>query len=206
MSRVKLKICGITSLDDACAAVTSGADYLGFNFYGPSPRYIAPDIAREIIAKLPDRIISVGVFVNEPRPEDVLAIMAASGMTMAQLHGDEDADYCARVGPERVIKALRVGKDFDPQDVLRYPAAAVLLDAFDARLYGGTGTVADWEVAQKAAQLKRVFLAGGLGPENIAEAVTKVAPYAVDVNSGVEIAPGRKDKERLHRLKMELEK
>jgi phosphoribosylanthranilate isomerase len=206
MSSVKLKICGITSLEDALEAVTCGADYLGFNFYGPSPRYIAPEMAREIIANLPDRVIAVGVFVNEPRPEDVLEIMAASGMTMAQLHGDEDADYCASVGPERVIKALRVGKDFDPQDVLQYPAAAVLLDAFDAKLYGGTGTVANWEVAQKAAQLKRIFLAGGLGPENIAEAVTTVAPYAVDVNSGVEMGPGRKDKERLHRLKLELQK
>ena len=206
MSSVKLKICGITSLEDALAAVTCGADYLGFNFYGPSPRYIAPRTAREIIAKLPDRIIAVGVFVNEPGPEDVLAIMAAGGIRMAQLHGDEDPDYCARVGSERVIKALRVGRDFDPQHVLQYPAAAVLLDAFDAKLYGGTGSVANWEIAQKAAQLTRIFLAGGLGPENVAEAVSTVAPYAVDVNSGVEIRPGLKDKERLQRLKLELQK
>lgn len=203
---VKLKICGITSLEDARAAVESGADYLGFNFYRPSPRYIAPERAREIIESLPRDIVAVGIFVNEPSPEHVLAIVERSGVAMAQLHGDEDPDYCRQVGSERVIKALRAGADFDPARALDYPAAAILLDGFDAKLYGGTGRRANWEAAREAARMVRLFLAGGLGPENIREAICAVAPYAVDVNSGVESAPGRKDAARLSRLRLEMKK
>lgn len=206
MLRVKLKICGITSLADARAAVECGADYLGFNFYRPSPRYIAPAAAREIIAQLPAEVTPVGVFVNEARPEDVLEIMAESGVRFAQLHGDEDADYCARVGAERVIKVLRVGDGFEPRTALEFPASAILLDAYDAKLYGGTGKTANWAVAREVARLTKVFLAGGLSPDNIAEAIRAGEPFAVDVNSGVESAPGHKDAEKLHRLKQELEK
>jgi phosphoribosylanthranilate isomerase len=195
---VKLKVCGLTSLEDACAAIDCGAEYLGFNFYTRSPRYIAPAAARAIIERLPDEVISVGVFVNEPRPEDVDEILRVSGARMAQLHGDESPDYCAGVGAERVIKALRAGDDFDPRRVLDYPASAVLLDAFDAKLYGGTGRTANWAVAREAARVTRVFLAGGLSPDNIVEAIRAVEPFAVDVNSGVESAPGRKDANKLH--------
>jgi phosphoribosylanthranilate isomerase len=119
---------------------------------------------------------------------------------MAQLHGDEDAGYCAAVGVERVIKALRVGEDFNPRRVLDYPAAAILLDAFDKDLYGGTGKTANWELAHDAAKYVNLFLAGGLSPENIVEAVQVVSPFAVDVNSGVESAPGVKDERRLQAL------
>jgi len=198
---VKLKVCGLTSLEDACAAIDCGAEYLGFNFYPKSPRYIAPTAARPIIERLPDDVISVGVFVNEPRPEDVDEIMRASGARMAQLHGDESPDYCAGVGAERVIKALRAGDDFDARRVLDYPASAVLLDAFDAKLYGGTGKTANWAVAREAAELTRIFLAGGLSPDNILEAIRAVEPFAVDVNSGVESAPGRKDASKLQMLR-----
>jgi phosphoribosylanthranilate isomerase len=202
---VKLKVCGVTSLEDACAAIDCGAEYLGFNFYPKSPRYIAPTAARAIIERLPDDVISVGVFVNEPRPEDVDEILRVSGARMAQLHGDESPVYCSGVGAERVIKALRVGDDFDARRVLDYPASAILLDAFDAKLYGGTGKTANWAVAREAARLTRVFLAGGLSPENIVEAIRAVEPFAVDVNSGVESAPGRKDASKLqsllHRMK-----
>src|SRR6185312_12458430 len=117
---VKLKVCGVTSLEDARAAVDCGAEYLGFNFYAKSPRYIAPPSARAIIERLPDDIISVGVFVNESRPPDVAEILRISGARMAQLHGDESPDYCASVGAERVIKALRIGDDFDARRVLDY--------------------------------------------------------------------------------------
>jgi phosphoribosylanthranilate isomerase len=203
---VKLKVCGITLLEDARAAVDCGAEYLGFNFYPKSPRYIAPTSARAIIGRLPEQIISVGVFVNEPRPEDVDEILRVSGARMAQLHGDESPDYCASVGAERVIKALRVGDDFDTRRVLDYPASAILLDAFDAKLYGGTGRKANWAVAREAARLTRVFLAGGLSPENIVEAIRAVEPFTVDVNSGVESAPGCKDASRLRRLKEEMER
>ena len=198
---VKLKVCGVTSLEDARAAIDCGAEYLGFNFYPKSPRYIAPTAARGIIERLPEDVISVGVFVNEPRPEDVAEILRVSGAQVAQLHGDESPAYCAGVGAERVIKALRAGDDFDARRVLDYPASAVLLDAFDAKLYGGTGRTANWAVAREAAKLTRIFLAGGLSPENIVEAIRAVEPYAVDVNSGVESAPGRKDVSKLHTLR-----
>jgi len=202
---VKLKVCGITSLEDARVAIACDAEFLGFNFYRKSPRYIAPENARTIIEQLPDNITTVGIFVNEPRPEDVVQILQTSGARMAQLHGDEDAAYCAAVGPEYVIKALRVGDDFDARQVLDTPAAAILLDAFDKTLYGGTGKTANWDVAREAATLVKLFLAGGLSPENIAEAIRAVEPFAVDVNSGVEYAPGKKDAAKLKRLKEEME-
>src|SRR5262245_54059554 len=201
---VKLKVCGLTSLEDACAAIDCGAEYLGFNFYPKSPRYIAPAAASAIIERLPDDVISVGVFVNESRPEDVGEILRASGARMVQLHGDESPDYCAGLGAERVIKALRVGDDFDARRILDYPAAAILLEAFDAKLYGGTGRTANWTIAREAARLTRVFLAGGLSPENIVEAIRAVEPFAVDVNSGVESAPGRKDVSKLQALRYEM--
>ncbi|HEV2668426.1 MAG TPA: phosphoribosylanthranilate isomerase [Blastocatellia bacterium] len=203
---VKLKICGLTLLEDARAAIDCGAEYLGFIFYPKSPRYIAPTAARAIIERLPDDIVSVGVFVNEPRPEDVDEILRVSKVRMAQLHGDEPPAYCAGVGAERVIKAFRVGDDFEAQRVLDYPASAILLDAFDAKLYGGTGRTTNWKIAREAAKLTRVFLSGGLSPENIVEAIRAVEAFAVDVNSGVESAPGCKDASRLRRLKEEMER
>lgn len=198
---VKLKVCGVTLFEDACAAIDCGAAYLGFNFFAKSPRYIAPKSARAIIEQLPSDIITVGVFVNESRPENVAEILRASGALMAQLHGDESPDYCAHVGAERVIKALRVGDEFDARRVLDYPAAAILLDAYDAKLYGGTGKTANWAIAREAAELTRVFLAGGLSPDNIVEAIRAVEPFAIDVNSGVESAPGRKDANKLQTLR-----
>jgi phosphoribosylanthranilate isomerase len=202
--RVKLKVCGITSLEDARAAIECGADYLGFNFYPKSPRYIAPAKAHEIIGKLRRAVVTVGIFVNESRPEDVIKILGTSGAQIAQLHGDEDPRYCQLVGASRVIKALRLGEDFEVRRVLEYPSAAILLDTFDPKLYGGTGKTGNWEIAREAAKLTKLFLAGGLSPENIAEAVRKVEPFAVDVNSGVESAPGRKDQEKLQRIALKL--
>lgn len=201
---VKLKICGITSIEDARAAIECGAEYLGFNFYPKSPRYISPQSVRAIIEQLPDEIISVGVFVNEATPEDVVEILKTSGAKMAQLHGDESPDYCARVGAERVIKALRIGADFNPRHVLNFPATAVLLDAYDAKLYGGTGKTTNWEAAREAAKLTKIFLAGGLSPENVVEAIRAVEPFAADLNSGVEISPGRKDAIKLQALRWRL--
>jgi phosphoribosylanthranilate isomerase len=202
--KVKLKVCGITTLEDAHAAIECGADYLGFNFYPKSPRYIAPAKAREIIENLGREVITVGIFVNETRPEDVINILGASGAQIAQLHGDEDPRYCQLVGASRVIKALRPGEDFEVRRVLEYPSAAILLDTFDAKLYGGTGKTSDWEIAREAAKLTKIFLAGGLSPENILEAVREVEPFAVDVNSGVESSPGRKDREKLRRIALKL--
>ena len=203
---VKLKVCGLTSLEDARAAIDCGAEYLGFIFYPKSPRYIAPASARAIIERLPDDIISVGVFVNEPLPEDVDEILRVSGARMAQLHGDESPEYCDSVGAERVIKALRVGDHFDARRVMDYPASAILLDAFDAKLYGGTGRTVNWTIAREAARLTRVFLSGGLSPDNIVEAIREVEPFAVDVNSGVESAPGRKAASKLLALRWNMER
>jgi phosphoribosylanthranilate isomerase len=204
--KVKLKVCGITSLYDAQDAISCGAQYLGFNFYPKSPRYIAPASAQFIIERLPREIITVGVFVNEPRPEDVIDILRVSGAVIAQLHGDEDRYYCERVGADRVIKAVRTNDDFDVQSVSGFPAWAILLDAFDAQLYGGTGKTANWETAREAAKFARVFLAGGLSPDNVAQAIRAVEPFAVDVNSGVESSPGQKDKVKLLRVREEMEK
>lgn len=204
--KVKLKVCGVTSLEDARVAIDCGAEYLGFNFYPKSPRYIPPRFARAIIEQAPSEVISVGVFVNEARPEDVIEILQASGARMAQLHGDESPDYCARIGADRVIKALRIDGGFDARRVLDYPASAILLDAYDAKLYGGTGKTVNWDVAREAAKLTRIFLAGGLSPANIVEAIRAVEPFAVDVNSGVESAPGRKDADKLRRLREEMKK
>lgn len=205
MTQVRLKVCGITSLADALAAVNCGAHYLGFNFYRKSPRYITPVAARAIIEQLPEGVASIGVFVNEAAPEAVLDLMRQSAVQLAQLHGDEDAAYCAAVGAERVIKALRVSESFEVRSVLEYPAHVILLDAYDKALYGGTGKTANWELAREAAQLTGIFLAGGLSPANIAEAICAVEPFAVDVNSGVESAPGVKDAKQLQALKQAIE-
>jgi len=203
---VKLKVCGITSLADAQEAVSCGADYLGFNFYQKSPRYIAPAEAQFIIERLPREIITVGIFVNEPRPEDVIDILRTTGILLAQLHGDEDRNYCEQVGAERVIKAVRTNNEFVLESVEGFPAWAILLDGFDPKLYGGSGKKANWEFAREAARFTRVVLAGGLAPDNIAEAIRSVEPFAVDVNSGVESSPGRKDPAKLRRIREEMEK
>lgn len=206
MMAAKLKICGITSLDDALASIECGAEYLGFNFYAGSPRFISPREALSIVRQLPVDIITVGIFVNEPTPRHVSEILETSGVRLAQLHGDESPEYCNHVGAGRVIKALRAGPDFDVDSVISFPATAILLDAFDRSLYGGTGKVADWSVAAEAAKKVRLFLAGGLLPANIVEAIQVVEPYAVDVNSGVESAPGIKDPQKLKELKKEMER
>ncbi len=199
---VKLKVCGITNYEDAMTAIDAGAEFLGFNFYAPSPRFIAPDAARAIIEQLPPEIINVGVFVNEARPELVHQKMMISGVSVAQLHGDEDEMYCRIVGASRVIKALRIGSKFDPESLTGFPASAFLIDAFDKKLFGGTGKTSNWDSARDIAKVANVFLAGGLTPENIGAAIQHVRPYAVDVNSGVETYPGRKDKEKLQALRM----
>lgn len=189
-----VKICGITNLEDARAAVEAGADALGFNFYRGSRRYITPQEARRIIEELPPHVLSVGVFVNEDEPETVMRMAAEAGLTAVQLHGEETRDYCRRLSGLRVIKALRVGSDFDPADAGHYAAEAILLDAFAEHERGGTGLQFDWSVARRTrAHVPRLYLAGGLTPETVAEAIASVEPFAVDVCSGVELAPGRKD-------------
>ena len=193
-----VKICGITNLEDALAAVESGADALGFNFYRRSPRYIAPEDARHIVGQLPATVMCVGVFVNESEPDDVARIAELVGLRGVQLHGDESTQYCRALHGLFRIKALRAGPDFEPQQVKDYETDAILLDAYTTDARGGTGRIVDWEVAKRVRELvPQLFLAGGLSPENVAEAIAAVEPYAVDACSQLESTPGRKDRERV---------
>jgi phosphoribosylanthranilate isomerase len=191
-----IKICGITNLEDALAAVEAGADALGFNFYRRSPRYVAPERARRIITELPATVMGVGVFVNEGGPGDVARVADSVGLAAVQLHGDESPEYCFELRGRYVIKALRVKDDFEPRVVSDYETDAILLDAYARDARGGTGRVVDWEVASRVRELApRLFLAGGLSAENVAEAVARVEPYAVDACSHLESEPGKKDQE-----------
>jgi phosphoribosylanthranilate isomerase len=189
-----VKICGITNLDDALAAVEAGADAVGFNFYPSSPRYIAPQNAREIVDQLPDGVLKVGVFVNEKSAASLRRIANETGMGAVQLHGDESPEYCRALTDQYVIKALAVGNNFDVQQSLAYGVKAVMLDAKVPRLRGGTGQVIDWSIAQRVSRLiPRLFLAGGLSPENVQQAIAFVNPYAVDACSALEDVPGKKN-------------
>src|ERR1041385_5746437 len=161
-----IKICGITNLRDAHAAVAAGADALGFNFCKLSPRHITPESAREIINTLPASILTIGVFVNEPSPDAVRAIADRAGVKAVQLHGDESPDYCRALN--FVIKNFSVSTNFDLDQVRAYEVDAVMLDTKDNRLRGGTGRVFDWSIAQRVKQLiPKLYLAGGLSPENV---------------------------------------
>ena len=194
-----IKICGITNVGDALAAVEAGADALGFNFYKPSPRYVTPQDAREIIAKLPVSVLTVGVFVNEDSPQSVRSIADEAGVTALQLHGDESPDYCRELATDTyVIKTLTVSNDFDVQTVEAYEVEAIMLDTKHSALRGGTGRVFDWSIAREVNRIvPKLFLAGGLSPENIEEAIDTVRPYAVDACSALEDEPGRKNHERM---------
>ncbi|MCB1745569.1 MAG: phosphoribosylanthranilate isomerase [Gammaproteobacteria bacterium] len=201
--RVRIKFCGITSVADAAAAVAAGADALGFVFYPPSPRYVTPALAAEIVAGLPPFVTAVGLFVNAT-PEEVRSIVAETAVSVVQFHGDESPAAC-RGAPCRWIKAIRVAPDTDIEAAAApyAEASAVLLDTYDAALYGGSGRTFDW--AQLPAQLARPFvLAGGLTPDNVAEAVRRTRPYAVDVSGGIERAKGRKDPHKMRRFVTEV--
>jgi len=190
----RVKICGITNLDDALASIDAGAAALGFNFYPQSPRYIAPSAARDIIQQLPASIMCVGVFVNLTDAEQVKRQASEAGVQAVQLHGDESPAYCQQLKDFFVIKALRVNSDFEPQQASRYETEAILLDGFSPLAYGGVGQSFDWSVAAQTRQLvEKLFLAGGLNANNVATAIESVQPYAVDACSGLESVPGRKD-------------
>jgi phosphoribosylanthranilate isomerase len=190
----KVKICGITRLDDALAAVRLGADALGFNFWPRSKRYLPPGEARAIVRRLPSFVTAVGVFVD-PTREEVLRAADQSGIAVAQLHGDEPPELCASL-PLPVLKAIRVTGAHALSALASYEVQGFLLDTPTVG-YGGSGQTFDWELAAEVARELPIVLAGGLGPENVAEAVRIVHPWAVDVASGVELAPGVKDPERM---------
>lgn len=200
-SKVKVKICGITNVADARCACDAGAHFLGFNFYPRSPRYIDPKRARSIVRRLPKDVASVGIFVNE-YAQDVVRIAQFVGLKYVQLHGDETPDLVSRLrrelGAVKIIKAIHVQRTASVRRAARFQdVSAILLDGFDSRQRGGTGKSFEWSIAARANGKQRVFLAGGLTPENVAEAIRVGRPYAIDVCSGVESSPGKKDRRKI---------
>ena len=191
---VQVKICGITNAADAQAAIDAGANLVGFNFYPKSSRHIDEDKAAEIRSRLPKRVKAVGIFVNR-LPADVIALRSSLELDAVQLHGDETPETVAEIAPlVPVIKAFRVEPEFQLATLDKYARAfAFLFDAAHTDQYGGTGRTTDWDVARRASPSHRIILAGGLKVENVAAAVRIVRPYGIDVASGVESSPGKKD-------------
>lgn len=199
MPRVRIKICGIRTLDEATVAVDAGADALGFNFWDGSPRYISSENALDIIARVSPLVSCIGVFVNQLGTM-VASIADSLRLSAVQLHGDESVEDCAELHPRKIIKAFRVGPDFQPETIVTYPISAALLDAKVPGRYGGTGATFGWEAAVAAKQFAPVILAGGLKEDNVEQAILQVRPAAIDVCSGVESEPGKKDLRKLERF------
>jgi phosphoribosylanthranilate isomerase len=194
---VRIKICGITNLEDALLAAELGADALGFIFYAKSPRSAAPEAVREIIAQLPPFVTSVGVFVDEDAAS-VQELAARLGLDWVQLHGQESSDYCRNLG-RRVIKGFRIKDEKSLMELEPYRdvVQAFLLDTYRKGQVGGTGEIFDWRLAREAKKYGPIILAGGLTPENVAQAIKIVQPWAVDAASGTEASPGKKDPAKL---------
>lgn len=195
----QVKICGITNEEDALCAANFGAAALGFIFYPPSPRYVKRETVRKIVKKLPPDLVSVGVFVNESA-EKIKGVMEYCGLDFIQLHGDESAEFCRQFHASTIIKAVSLRGEKDLVNALSYPVAAILVDRRHAGLYGGTGKKSNWELASRIKSKKPLILSGGLNEENIKEAIGEVLPHALDINSGVEKFPGKKDHEKLARI------
>jgi len=198
MIAVKVKICGITNVEDALAAIEMGADLIGFNFYPQSKRYVTPDQARAIIDKLPTFVDIAGIFVNAAG-EHVRAVAKMCSLNWVQIHGDETPEYCEALRwiSAKVMKAIRVKDAADIERANDYYTDAILLDAFHPEEYGGTGQKFDWNLVRRLQT--RVFLAGGITPENAVEAV-EVGAYGIDICSGIESTPGKKDHEKMQKL------
>lgn len=194
----RVKICGITTLEDGLMATEAGADALGFVFFEKSPRNVDPEAAARIIAKIPPYVQVVGLFVNAPL-DFVNETADRCGLDIVQLHGDETPEYCQGVR-RRVVKVFRVKGPESLAGIESYRVAGYLLDAYSPNAYGGTGETFNWECVTAAKGKGAVILAGGLTPENVAEAVSRISPYGVDVSSGVERAPGVKDPEKVKRF------
>jgi phosphoribosylanthranilate isomerase len=197
---IKIKICGITNLEDAGVAVEAGADALGFVFYSQSPRCIESAIAKRIIAQLPPFVIPVGVFVNHDQ-ETIRNVFDECGLAFAQLHGEETPTFCESLG-RPVLRALRLRDRGSLLALAEYKGRmgvrGFIVDAFSTQAYGGTGQTVDWSLAREVAQAAPILLAGGLTANNVQEAIRQVQPYGVDVSSGVEKNPGQKDHEKIH--------
>jgi phosphoribosylanthranilate isomerase len=199
VNRVRVKVCGLTRLEDALLAASLGADALGFVFWASSPRAIAPEAAAAIVRQLPPLVGKVGVFVDAP-PSEVAAIANSVGLTALQLHGDERPEQYSQLWLP-IMKAVALDDDAARRTAAAWPARfTVLVDATDRDKRGGTGRRADWGQAAALAATRPVVLAGGLSPDNVGEAIRTVRPWAVDVSSGVESSPGIKDPDKLRRF------
>lgn len=195
----EIKICGITNIDDAMNAAECGVDALGFIFYRKSPRYVTPAVAREIIRNLSHSVCKVGVFVDYD-VDKIKEIVEFCGLDLIQLHGSESPQYCRQFPESRLIKGLSPRSENDLKNIADYPVSAVLVDAYHPKLHGGTGKKSDWDLALKIKEKHSLILSGGLNLENIREAIEIVSPDAVDVNSGVERSPGRKNPEKVKKI------
>lgn len=190
---IKVKICGVTSLDDAMACVEAGTDALGLNFYEPSPRFLTLEKAAEITKHMPPFVARVGLFVNASE-DTVRRTIEKTGINTLQFHGDETPEFCSKFAPMKVIKAFRMQGADTLRQLADYNVDAWLLDSYEAGTPGGTGMIFSWDLARQAKdEGKPIILAGGLDPENVAEAIHETWPYAVDVASGVESEKGKKD-------------
>jgi len=196
-TRTRIKVCGMRELGEVAGVVAAGVDAIGLIFVEQSPRYIDPERAREIVASLPPFVDAVGVFVDQEAAA-VNEIVRYCGLTMVQLHGAESPAYCAEINC-RVMKVFRVRKSLTREDLAPYAdkVSGFLFDTFQEKIAGGTGQTFDWNLLEKLAPPRPVVLAGGLTPENVGEAVRQARPFAVDLNSGVEFAPGRKDLDKV---------
>jgi len=191
-----IKICGVTNIEDALKVVELGADALGFVFYEKSPRKITKEKAKEIINSLPKGIVKVSLFVDELE-EKVNEIASYCNFDILQFHGDETPDYCKKF-PQKIIKAFRIKDKESLANIPKYEVDYYLLDAYSEELPGGTGRTFNWDLAKEAKEFgKPIILSGGLNPENIIEAIEEVSPFGVDVSSGVELSPGKKDHKKL---------
>ena len=195
--KVHIKICGITRIEDALLSEKLGASAVGFVFYNKSKRYISPEIAGKISKRLGPFIARVGVFVDED-PSIVMKTVRTAYLTVVQLHGSEDNEYVKELNEIQIIKALRVGKDFNCEKLSRYDVHSFLLDTYDkSGCYGGTGKTFDWGKAKQCSKYGRIILAGGLTASNVQEAIKIVKPWAVDSSSGIEQSPGIKDADKM---------
>jgi len=196
----RIKICGITDPDDARDAALLGADTIGLNFVETSPQYISPAQASQIIESLPACINVVGVFANHPNPQGLEDFALSLGLHAVQLHGNETPDYCSMIQKVKVIKAFRVDSSFRVESLRNYGTGTFLLDSGSGSRFGGTGKTFDWSRAYGANAFGWIILAGGLNSDDVAEAITRTHPYAVDVSSGVETSPGKKSYEKIRRF------
>ncbi|MFH0913213.1 MAG: phosphoribosylanthranilate isomerase [Candidatus Omnitrophota bacterium] len=194
---VKVKICGITNLEDAFNSIEAGYDALGFIFYKKSPRYITPQKASQIIRHLPSDILKIGVFVNA-QEKTIRRTAELCNLDMLQFHGDESPEFCARFKGYKIIKAFRLKNRIDTANILNYRTFAYLFDTFVKAKVGGTGKKFNWALLRHLGSFhKPVFLSGGLDAQNVLEAIEKVRPEWVDVSSSVEISPGKKDSKKV---------